>query len=287
MEQGMAIPRLPCCGKNNDLEQWWNINDFEILCTSYRHEVEGFLKTLSLYFPRGPKSDDNFPEPHTPSRVTRQNALVSELPAPRQTKVQRFGDEENDIHPISTITSQGRLTTLLEDDAIKIPLTKANTEQPTHQEDPFSDEGISKEPKKFIPVMPQPPRPPSDDSSSDSDSELAKLPIPPRSTKRPTAVASVPNSKPKHYHFDLKLKPELVPQWDGNLDILARWISKINRLANNLWEMKEELGKIVPWRFTNFAETWYYSIPDAEHVRIEENWTTLKKVISEIGRAHV
>ena len=125
--------------------------------------------------------------------------------------------------------------------------------------------------------MPQPPRPPSDDSSSNSDSELAKLPIPPRSTKRPTAVASVPNSKPKHYHFDLKLKPELVPQWDGNLDILARWISKINRLANNSPEIKEELEKIVPRRFTNFAKTWYYSIPDVEHIRIEENWTTLKK----------
>ena len=35
VEQGMAIPRPPCWGKNNDPEQWWNINNFEILCTSY------------------------------------------------------------------------------------------------------------------------------------------------------------------------------------------------------------------------------------------------------------
>ena len=69
----------------------------------------------------------------------------------------------------------------------------------------------------------------------------------------------------------------MVPQWDGNPDILARWISKINCLANNLPEINEELGKIVPQRFTNFAKTWYYSIPDVEHIRIEENWTTLKK----------
>jgi hypothetical protein len=109
--------------------------------------------------------------------------LVSELPAPRQTKVQRFGDEESDIPPISTITSQGRLAALLEDDTIKIPPTKANTKQPSCQEDPFSDEGISKEPKKFTPVVFQPPGPPSDDSSSDSDSEPAKLPIPLQSTK--------------------------------------------------------------------------------------------------------
>ena len=73
---------------------------------------------------------------------------------------------------------------------------------------------------------------------------------------------------------------------DGNPDILARWISKINCLANNSLEIKEELGKIILRRFTNFAETWYYSIPDAEHIRTEENWTTLKKAISEYWMNH-
>ena len=134
-----------------------------------------------------------------------------------------------------------------------------------------------KESKKIISVVSQPPRPPSHNSDSDSDSEPAEPPIPPHSSKQPAAVTSVPDSKPKHYHFNLKLKPESVPQWDGNPDTLARWISKINRLVNNSPEIKEELGKIVPWRFTKFAETWYYSIPDAECVRIEENWITLKK----------
>ena len=49
VEQGMAIPGPPRWGKNNDPQQWWNINDFEIFCASYRHEVEGFLKTVSPY----------------------------------------------------------------------------------------------------------------------------------------------------------------------------------------------------------------------------------------------
>ena len=47
--------------------------------------------------------------------------------------------------------------------------------------------------------------------------------------------------------------------------------------------IKEEL---VLWRFTNFSKTWYYSIPDAECVRIEENWTTLKKAIFEYCMNH-
>jgi hypothetical protein len=48
-------------------------------------------------------------------------------------------------------------------------------------------------------------------------------------------------------------------------------MSKINHLANNSPEIKEELRKIVPRRFTQFAETWYYLIPDAEREIIEEN----------------
>jgi hypothetical protein len=84
----------------------------------------------------------------------------------------------------------------------------------------------------------------------------------------------------------LKFKPESVPQWDRNLDILARWISKVTCLVSNLPEIKEELRKIVLRRLTNFAKTWYYSIPDAERVRIEENWTTLTKAISEYWTNH-
>ena len=140
-----------------------DVNDFEILCASYRHKVEGFLKTVSPYFPRGPKSDDDFPELCTPTRVTGQSASVSELPAPRRIKVPRFGGEDSDIPPISTVTGQGRLAALLEDDTINIPPTKAEIGQPNRKEDPFLDEGISKAPKKFISAVPKPPGPPSDD----------------------------------------------------------------------------------------------------------------------------
>ena len=88
--------------------------------------------------------------------------------------------------PISTITSQGRLATLLGDDVPNISLSKGNPERQTDEENPFSSKGISKdlnEPIKIIPVTSQPPGPSSDDSDSDSDSEPAKPPIPPRSSK--------------------------------------------------------------------------------------------------------
>ena len=52
-----------------------------------------------------------------------------------------------------------------------------------------------KEPKKFVSAISKRPEHPSNYSSSDSESELAKLPIPPQSAKWPTTVASTTDSK--------------------------------------------------------------------------------------------
>ena len=78
----------------------------------------------------------------------------------------------------------------------------------------------------------------------------------------------------------------MVQQWDRNPDILGRWISKINHLANNSPDIWMELKKIVPQWFTQLAETWYHSIPDAERSRIEEHWVTLKMEMSEYWMNH-
>jgi hypothetical protein len=67
VRNGMAIPKPLLWVKNNNPEEWWNVNNFEILCASYQHEVKGFLKMVSPYFPRGLKSENNIPELHTPS----------------------------------------------------------------------------------------------------------------------------------------------------------------------------------------------------------------------------
>jgi len=32
---GMAVPKLPLWGKNNNPQEWWNTNDFEILSVAY------------------------------------------------------------------------------------------------------------------------------------------------------------------------------------------------------------------------------------------------------------
>jgi hypothetical protein len=97
------------------------------------------------------------------------------------------------------------------------------------KENPKDSEEIKNPPPKSS----QPPLgPPDDNSDSNEDSRPNKPPkIPPHSSKWPTANTLAAESRSRNYHFDLKLKPELVPQWDGNLNVLARWISKTNHLA--------------------------------------------------------
>jgi hypothetical protein len=123
--------------------------------------------------------------------------------------------------------------------------------------------------------------PPSDVSDLSSKSKPNQHPkILPKSNRQSLSESNLAEPAVKSYHFNLKLKPEMVPQWDGNADTLARWLNKINCLADGSTHMHRELGKIVPQRFTSSAETWYYFIPDYEHVKAEINWSSLRKIIS-------
>ena len=99
---------------------------------------------------------------------------------------------------------------------------------------------------------------------SEGDNKPPKIPL--RSSKRPPSnpIKSKEEGTTKVYHFDMKLKPETVPTWDGNENTLARWVEKVGQLADTSPDIFRELGKIIPRRFTNSAETWYYSIHPLE-----------------------
>jgi hypothetical protein len=141
-------------------------------------------------------------------------------------------------------------------------------------------DGVQKQVERLIP----PGGPPSNGSDSDSKSEPNRPPkIPLKSNRRPLPKLNLAEPAVKSYHFDLKLKPEMVPQWDGNANTLARWLNKINCLANGSTDVHQELKKIVPQRFTSSAETWYYSIPDYECVKAKVNWSCLRRLFQNIG----
>ena len=125
--------------------------------------------------------------------------------------------------------------------------------------------------------------PPHDDDpdSSDSDDEPPKQPRKERDAIpfSTPLFARGPDITPKGPHFDLKLKVETIPEWDGNSDTLATWILKVNSLSKRLDAVHEQLGQLVPTRLRKDAELWYYSLPEDYRSQAEENWGTLRDAI--------
>ena len=72
--------------------------------------------------------------------------------------------------------------------------------------------------------------------------------------------------------------------WKWNT--LTRWIEKVEPLAATSLDIFKELGKIVPRRFTESAEVWYYSISSKDPQPLERNWGTLKSAIADYWINH-
>ncbi|KAK1221916.1 hypothetical protein PQX77_015263 [Marasmius sp. AFHP31] len=74
----------------------------------------------------------------------------------------------------------------------------------------------------------------------------------------------------------MKLKQEVVPTWDGDMDTVVRWIAKVNDLARYGKTVRKQLGSIVPRRLQGAAETWYFSLPKTTRLHLETDWKHLR-----------
>ena len=70
VKNGLAVPILPLWGKNNNSE----------IFAAYQHEMEGFSKTVTPYFPRASKTELDISEPCTPSDLAGPSTPVTRLP---------------------------------------------------------------------------------------------------------------------------------------------------------------------------------------------------------------
>lgn len=131
----------------------------------------------------------------------------------------------------------------------------------------------------------------SDSSSSDSDSDSdrggsgrnfrRKKVRSKREVKREELGTSREKEELKDEpRFDHRLKPEVIPTWDGDTDELARWIVKVNSLASLSRIVWRQLGHMVPTRLRGSAERWYYSQHPRLRKKLEENWDSLREGIS-------
>lgn len=88
------------------------------------------------------------------------------------------------------------------------------------------------------------------------------------------------NRLPYEPQFDIKLKPDAIPEWDGDTETLYRWILKMNTLSERSHTVWKQLGQLTPSRLKGNAETWYYSQSRNTRRQMETNWKTLRTGIS-------
>ena len=68
-------------------------------------------------------------------------------------------------------------------------------------------------------------------------------------------------------YFDTKLRPELVPEWDGTPDTLFQWILKVNYISQHSLTVFNQLGQIIPLRLCKNAEKWFFSLSMASRAK--------------------
>ncbi|KIJ32725.1 hypothetical protein M422DRAFT_265484 [Sphaerobolus stellatus SS14] len=80
-------------------------------------------------------------------------------------------------------------------------------------------------------------------------------------------------------HFDVKLKSDTIPTWNGNEDTLAKWILKVNHLAERSRQVYDQLGALVPTRLLKDADAWFWSLPMEYQNQAMTDWGTLRSII--------
>ncbi|TDL15376.1 hypothetical protein BD410DRAFT_808956 [Rickenella mellea] len=125
---------------------------------------------------------------------------------------------------------------------------------------------------------------PDDSDSSDGDDDRRNRPPPRNHPIGPPNLPGAPSRQPRssraedpgEYYFEMKLKPESVPQWNGNPETLGSWIIKLQTLAHRNESCFKALGRIVPERLTKDAERWYWSQSYNVRERAEKDWYSIR-----------
>ena len=289
IEKGHPLPSLPIWGSSNQYAEWRTINDFEIFAASYIAEADYFLLCICRFLEESLDSSSDS-EPHTPLFNT---GSISQMPGRiRSQRYTRFSRDPKSQPAYEDTASNALINLMSGNGAGKKYLSPSESSGSEEEVDRLTDYGRT-------------PRKPSSgrnshrrrtsgdpgDGSSDPSSDSSaggnrgpRLPIFKPSRPKPSTKTSSSTARP--YHFDTKLKAELVPTWDGNTDELTRWIEKINTISQRSSEVFDELGKIVPTRLTGSAETWYYGNLPHRRERLEQNWSTIRDAIGKYYMNH-
>ena len=105
LANGLAILEPPIWGKTNNPQQWWSLNDYEILSAAFWHKGDLFRKFYSPYLSKG----ESKPKPVTPWKSVNLLPTILGLLPPKKSRNMTFLE----ALPISSITSSTRLGTIV------------------------------------------------------------------------------------------------------------------------------------------------------------------------------
>lgn len=290
--KGDGIPGLPVWSLDGNLNQFWNFNDFEILSAVYRAEVEIFLGQLAdahnFEVIKEVKSErmERKPVTVTNTRIEKEEEAESISQAGSGFKPSHRGKFYG--YSASASSSGKRFKDMF-------GTNKSEKDIPPHMPGPEDSDrkGDSSETPK-APKKPedqdrrkqrnrggQPPdSDPSDSEDDSNDHGRRRRPLPPDPNNPKTKNNMVETANTiRAPEFDNRLKVDIIPTWDGNIDDLGRWMLKINRLSERSPTVFQQLGVLVPTRLSGTADTWYYSLGVDTRQRIEQDWGTLREAI--------
>ena len=154
---------------------------------------------------------------------------------------------------------------------------------------PFGAQGRSKPRASFASDPPFHSRhstPLSQNQSTPSRSTRSRsdwIPTAPNSDYEP--LGSSPSGRntwlTKQAHFDLKLKQEMIPDWDGDEDTLLHWIHKVNNLVSRSTVVAEQLGHLIPFKLKGEADNYWCSLPKAIQEKATRSWYDMCNLLSD------
>ncbi|KAJ7120349.1 hypothetical protein C8R44DRAFT_623658, partial [Mycena epipterygia] len=290
---GKTPPALPSWGDDEDILDVYDQNSFEISGVCFRVEVENFLWLLDKYY--------NFAERKPQDRDPEaSNAADDWVKSTGNMSITHRSEQDPQSFSQYDRGYVGKASGSIID-----PLTNSSTIRMTpqghfghrdipphmHRGNAGERRSGTRSPNGFRRGHAPPAGDPDDGDDGDDDDDRGnpgrrsapfRLPgdrVNPGGRVR-SAYSGTGLSTPKVPHFDLKLKYENVPKWDGNVDTIIRWMLKINDIARESEIVFQQLGRVVPKRLEGEAEVWYWSLPIKYRSEIEQDWDTLRKAFS-------
>ncbi|EDR10742.1 uncharacterized protein LACBIDRAFT_324609 [Laccaria bicolor S238N-H82] len=283
---GYGIPSIPRWGLTGKADEFWNANDFEILGACYRREVENFLTYLSDHheFPDTRRAETSSKPRTTPLgspavslgerspvlsaspvlaapvfapgeadsilRFQRPSTLSYTFRTPRNVNSSVFG------HPTQNTASKAFQELL----GFKESKRGGQTRQVTVRS-PSPTTPVRQTKGSHSGGAPGPGDSDGDDSNDEGENRPSRNPRIPQQPHRnpferqppPGESTSVTQKTPTEPQFDVKLKMEAIPTWDGSPDSLRRWFLKLNSLAKRSDIVFKQLdsgnGRELPIKF--------------------------------------